>query len=180
MRIVSGTYKGRRLHPPGNLPVRPTTDFAKEALFNVLNNVLDYENTTVLDLFSGTGAISYEFISRGCKRVTAIDNHPRCVSYIHNTALELKMGNLYPQKANVLTYVKQSLDSFDLVFADPPYDLPQLPSLPGLVLSGNLLAPGGLFILEHPKKYDFSKEPGFEQHRKYGEVNFSFFRRSEK
>ncbi|MEI7490242.1 MAG: RsmD family RNA methyltransferase [Bacteroidota bacterium] len=179
MRIVSGTYKGRKLHPPGNLPVRPTTDFAREALFNVLNNLIDYESTRVLDLFAGTGAISFEFISRGCKSVTSIDNHPRCVSYIHKTVLELKMMNLFPVKANAMTYAKQALGAWDLVFADPPYDLPQLPTLPELVLSDTLLVPGGLFILEHPKKYDFSKFPGFEQHRNYGEVNFSFFRKSD-
>ncbi|MCX6287208.1 MAG: RsmD family RNA methyltransferase [Bacteroidetes bacterium] len=178
MRIVSGSYKGRKLHPPGNLPVRPTTDFAKEALFNVLNNLIDYETTRVLDLFAGTGAISYEFISRGCKSVTSLDNHPRCVSYIHKTALDLKMINLFPLKANVMTFVRQSLETWDLVFADPPYDLPQLPDLPELVLCGNMLAPGGLFILEHPKKYIFSEIPGFDQHRNYGEVNFSFFRKS--
>ena len=178
MRIVSGLYKGRKLHPPGNLPVRPTTDFAKEALFNVLNNLLDYESTKVLDLFAGTGAISYEFISRGCKSVTSLDNHPRCVSYIHKTGLELKMLNLFPVKANALTFVRQAMDTWDLVFADPPYDLPQLPDLPELVLNGTLLAPGGLFILEHPKKYSFTESPGFEQHRKYGEVNFSFFRKT--
>ncbi|MCX6281367.1 MAG: RsmD family RNA methyltransferase [Bacteroidetes bacterium] len=179
MRIVSGAYKSRKLHPPGNLPVRPTTDFAKEALFNVLNNLIDYETTSVLDLFAGTGAISFEFVSRGCKRVTSLDNHPRCVSFIHKTAQEFNMVNLFTIKANALTFVRQAHDSWDLVFADPPYDLPQLPDLPGLVLSGDTLAPGGLFILEHPKKYSFAEIPGFEQHRKYGEVNFSFFRKTE-
>jgi len=177
MRIISGTYKGRKLHPPGNLPIRPTTDFAKEALFNVLNNLIDYESTRVLDLFAGTGSISYEFISRGCKSVTSLDNHPRCVGFIHKTGLELKMINLFPMKANALTFVRLSLDTWDLIFADPPYDLPQLPDLPELVLSGGLLLSGGMFILEHPKKYNFSKTPGFEQHRKYGEVNFTFFRK---
>ena len=177
MRIISGTYKGRRLQPPGYLPVRPTTDFAKEALFNVLNNLIDYDSTRVLDLFAGTGNISYEFISRGCKSVTSLDNHPRCVSFIHKTALELKMMNLYPLKSNAMTFIGQTYDSWELIFADPPYDLPRLPDIPGLVLEGNILAPGGIFILEHPKKYSFTDIPGFEQHRKYGEVNFSFFRK---
>jgi 16S rRNA (guanine(966)-N(2))-methyltransferase RsmD len=177
MRIISGTYKGRRLHPPNNLPLRPTTDFAKEALFNVLNNLVEYESMRVLDLFAGTGSISFEFISRGCKSVTSLEKDPRCLSFIHRTGLELKMVNLFPHKANALTFVRQSFDTWDLVFADPPYDLPQLPDLPELVLSGELLAPGGLFILEHPKKYDFSESPGFDQHRNYGEVNFSFFRK---
>jgi len=178
MRIISGKYKGRKLHPPNNLHLRPTTDFAKEALFNVLNNLVDYETMRVLDLFAGTGSISCEFISRGCKSVTSLEKDPRCLAFIHRTGLELKMINLYPLKANALTFVRQSLDTWDLVFADPPYDLPQLPGLPELVLSGTLLVPGGLFILEHPKKYDFTEAPGFEQHRKYSEVNFSFFRKS--
>jgi 16S rRNA (guanine(966)-N(2))-methyltransferase RsmD len=177
MRIISGTYRGRKLHPPANLHLRPTTDFAKEALFNVLNNLVEYDSLRVLDLFAGTGSISYEFVSRGCKSVTSVDKEPRCVGYIHHTALELKMVNLYPMKANALTFVRQSFEKWDLVFADPPYDLRELADLPELVLGGNILIPGGLFILEHPKKYDFSKLPGFEQHRNYGEVNFTFFRK---
>ena len=176
MRIISGTFRGRRLHPPPNLPVRPTTDFAKEAMFNVLNNNFDYESSRVLDLFAGTGAISFEFISRGCRSVTALDNHPRCIAFINKTALELKMEGLFPIKANALTFVKQLPGKWDLVFADPPYDLRELPLLPWLVQSGDILSPGGLFILEHPKKYSFKEIPGFEQHRNYGEVNFSFFR----
>jgi len=177
MRIISGSYKGRKLHPPGNLPVRPTTDFAKEALFNVLNNLINYNSTRVLDLFAGTGGISYEFISRGCKSVTSVEKDPRCLSFIHHTGLDLKMLNLFPHKANALSFVRQSMDTWDLIFADPPYDLPQLPDLPELVLGGKILAPGGWFILEHPKKYNFDEFPGFDQHRNYGEVNFSFFRR---
>ncbi len=177
MRIISGIYKGRRIHPPNNLPLRPTTDFAKEALFDILNNMVDFETVRVLDLFAGTGSISYEFISRGCKSVTSLEKDPRCLSFIHRTGMELKMVNLFPQKANVLTFLKQSLDTWDLVFADPPYDLPQLPDLPGLVLNGELLVPGGLFILEHPKRYNFSESPCFDQQRNYGEVNFTFFRK---
>jgi len=175
MRIISGTYKGRKLHPPGNLPLRPTTDFAKEALFNVLGNMVEYESLNVLDLFAGTGSISYEFISRGTKRVTAVEKDPRSLSFIHRTGLELNMVNLYPVRANAFTFIRQALDVWDLVFADPPYDLPQLPQLPELVLSGEMLIHGGLFILEHPKKYDFSEVPGFDQQRNYGEVNFTFF-----
>ena len=177
MRIISGTYKGRRLHPPNNLPLRPTTDFAKEALFNVLNNLVEYDALRVLDLFAGTGGISYEFISRGCKSVTSVDKDPRCLSFIHRTGLELKMVNLYPTKANALTFIRQSFENWDLVFADPPYDFWELADLPELVLGGNILAPGGWFILEHPKKYNFNGSPGFDQHRNYGEVNFSFFRK---
>jgi 16S rRNA (guanine(966)-N(2))-methyltransferase RsmD len=177
MRIISGIYKGRKIHPPNNLPLRPTTDFAKEALFDILINLVDLESIRVLDLFAGTGSISYEFISRGCKSVTSLEKDPRCLSFIHRTCMEMKMVNLFPQKANVFTFLKQSLDTWDLVFADPPYDLPQLPDLPELVLSGELLVPGGLFILEHPKRYNFSESPRFDQQRNYGEVNFTFFRK---
>lgn len=179
MRIISGEFRGRKLHPPTNLPVRPTTDFAKEALFNVLNNAIDYESSKVLDLFSGTGAISFEFISRGCPSVTSVENHPRCISFISKTARELKMLNLRLIKANALTFARQANEQWDLVFADPPYDLRELPDLPEIVLGGEVLAKGGLFILEHPKKYSFREIPGFEQHRNYGEVNFSFFRKPE-
>jgi len=108
MRIISGTYKGRRLHPPNNLPLRPTTDFAKEALFDILNNLVKYESLRVLDLFAGTGSISYEFISRGCKSVTSLEKDPRCLSFIHHTGLELKMANLFPLKANAFTFFKNS------------------------------------------------------------------------
>ena len=178
MRIISGTYKGRKIHPPNNLPLRPTTDFAKEALFNVLNNLVEYENLRVLDMFAGTGSISYEFISRGSESVTALEKDPHCLGFIHKTGLELKMLNLFTVKTNAFTFIRQTLDTWDLIFADPPYDMPQLPELPGLVLSGETLATGGLFILEHPKKYEFSEFPGFEQHRKYGEVNFTFSRKA--
>jgi 16S rRNA (guanine(966)-N(2))-methyltransferase RsmD len=180
MRIISGSLRGRRIHPPSGLPVRPTTDFAREALFNVLNNILDFETTRVLDLFAGTGSISFEFISRGCPEVTAVDQHPRCTGFIYKTARELGIQNLQAIKANAFTFAAKPRGAWDLVFADPPYDLPQLPSLPALILEGNILADGGLFILEHPGKYSFESQPGFDQHRKYGEVNFSFFRKAEK
>ena len=175
MRIISGSLGGRRLHPPSDLPLRPTTDFAKEALFNVLNNLVTYESLRVLDLFAGTGSISLEFVSRGAKAVTAVDNNPRCIGFMHKVSIDLKIPNLYPRKTDVFTFLKQVTVPFDLVFADPPYNLHNLVALPGIIFAGTILKTGGMFILEHPKRYDFTAQPHFSQHRKYGNVNFSFF-----
>ncbi|HPT32664.1 MAG TPA: RsmD family RNA methyltransferase, partial [Prolixibacteraceae bacterium] len=121
MRIVSGKYRGRRLQPPVNLPVRPTTDFAKEGLFNVLNNTLDYESLTVLDLFSGTGSIAFEFLSRGAVEVTAVDSNHRCIDFIKKTAADFGASNLKAVKSNSFVFLKHMVAKFDLVFADPPY-----------------------------------------------------------
>ena len=178
MRIISGTHRGKQLIAPKTLPVRPTTDFAKESLFNILNNYFFLDSIKVLDLFAGTGNISYEFGSRGCPEITAVDSHPACVQYIRKTAEALA----YPievVKSDVFTYLDRSLSQYDVIFADPPYALRELPELPERVMSSKLLAPGGLFVLEHGKHYDFSDRPDFLEHRAYGSVNFSFFRRPE-
>jgi 16S rRNA (guanine(966)-N(2))-methyltransferase RsmD len=175
MRIVSGKYRGRRLQPPVNLPVRPTTDFAKEGLFNVLNNTVDYETLKVLDLFSGTGSIAFEFLSRGVPEVTAVDSNHRCIEFIKKTAAEFGAANLKAVKSNSFVFLKHMVAKFDLVFADPPYDLEGIESIPDLVFASGLLVPGGLMILEHSDRYKFEKHPCFEQHRNYGSVNFSFF-----
>ena len=180
MRIISGSHKGRQITAPSNLPVHPTTDFAKTALFNILNSYINVEDLSVLDLFAGTGNISYEFASRGSKSVTAVDIESKCTSFITSTSEKLNFINIRVIKNDVFNYLDRETGHFDLIFADPPFDMPQLPGIPGLVLRGEALVPGGLFILEHPKRYDFSEFPGFEQHRNYGEVNFSFFRKTEK
>ena len=180
MRIISGSHKGRQITAPSNLPVHPTTDFAKTALFNILNSYINVEDLSVLDLFAGTGNISYEFASRGSKSVTAVDIESKCTSFIISTSEKLNFINIRVIKNDVFNYLDRETGHFDLIFADPPFDMPQLPGIPGLVLRGEALVPGGLFILEHPKRYDFSEFPGFEQHRNYGEVNFSFFRKTEK
>ena len=178
MRIVSGTLRGRRLNPPANLPVRPTTDFAKESLFNVLNNVIDFESLDVLDLFAGTGSISFEFISRGAGQVTSVDSNARCVEFIRKTALAWEIPNLEAVRADVFRFMKHPWKKVDLVFADPPYDLPDINKIPGLVSGSGILRPSGLFVMEHSSGYTFRDHPLFKQHRQYGSVNFTFFQMS--
>jgi len=175
MRIVSGKYGGRRLNPPANLPVRPTTDIAKEGLFNILNNIVDFEGLFVLDLFAGTGSISFEFISRGAKEATAIDKDSKCVSFIIKTSQDFKIENLRAYRSDVFSYIKHSMKKYNLIFADPPYDLNSLAEIPDKVFENEILRPDGILIIEHPRNYDFSKHPKFSQHRNYGKVNFSFF-----
>ncbi len=174
MRIISGYLKGRRLNPPLNLPVRPTTDMAREGLFNILNNRIDFEETRVLDLFAGTGAISVEFISRGAKYVTSVDESLKCIDFIKKTCTTLEIENLFALRADVFNFLGRSQQSFDLVFADPPYDLKQFDLIPSLVLK-SFVKPGGMFILEHSKEHNFSDNPYFTEQRNYGKVNFSFF-----
>ena len=175
MRIVSGIYRGRRLQPPVNLPVRPTTDFAKEGLFNVLNNMLDYSTLNVLDLFAGTGSIAFEFLSRGVIEVTAVDSNPRCIGFIKKTAADFGADNLNAVRSNSFVFIKHMVTTYNLVFADPPYDLEGIESIPDLVIDSGLLASQGLLILEHSASYKFEKHPSFHQHRQYGSVNFSIF-----
>lgn len=176
MRIISGAYRGRRLSPPTGLPVRPTTDFAKEGLFNILNGLVDFEETKVLDLFAGTGNMSFEFISRGCPEVMAVDIEHRCVAYIGETARVLGMKGLTAIRSNVMVFLKHPRKEYDLVFADPPYQMPGIGDLPGLVLSSGLLSPGGLFVMEHSTRYKFTADPRFREQRGYGSVQFSIFR----
>jgi len=175
MRIIAGTYKRRFIHPPKNLPVRPTTDLARESLFNILNNLAEWDDKRVLDLFSGTGAVSYEFISRGVSSVLAVDANYQCVSFIKKTAAEFDMASLKVMRSDVFRFLKSAKVSFDMIFADPPYDLEEIGQLPDLVFENSLLAKDGIFVLEHPRSYDFSGHPHFDDHRKYGKVNFSFF-----
>lgn len=175
MRIIAGSLKGRRLNPPANLPVRPTTDMARESLFNILNNYIDYEESSVMDLFAGTGAVSLEFVSRGAKDVTAIEINNQCTDYIKQEASRLQVKNLHVVRADVFDLIKRAYKKFDIIFADPPYALEDLPKLPDLIYEHNLLNPDGIFILEHPKEYSFEDHPHFWQHRNYGKVNFTFF-----
>ena len=175
MRIIAGEYKRRFIHPPKNLPVRPTTDLARESLFNILNNMVEWQGKSVLDLFSGTGAVSYEFVSRGCANVMAIDSNYQCVSFIKKTAADFNMENLKVMRSDVFRFLKSAALSFDIVFADPPYAMEGIDKLPDLVFENNLLNKEGIFILEHPRTYDFSGHARFNEHRKYGKVNFTFF-----
>lgn len=179
MRIISGSHRGRVIRPPQGLPIRPTTDLAKESLFNILNNYLDFEEVRVLDLFAGTGSISYEFASRGASGVVSIELNPRCSDFISKMAAEYKFPQLQVIKANVLTYLVKGAGKFDVIFADPPYDMAGRETLPGLVFDNNWLAEDGWLIIEHDKAISFVDVPFFSEERRYGKVHFSFFRNSE-
>lgn len=176
MRIIGGELRGRRFNPPANLKARPTTDMAKESLFDILNNRLDYEDMTVLDMFGGTGSISYEFASRCCKNVVTIEMNYTNYAFIQKTVRDLKIENMNVIKGDTFKFVESTGMKFDLIFADPPYDNPKLPEIPSIVFERGLLAPGGILILEHPKTFSFDNDPHFFEHRRYGHVNFSFFK----
>lgn len=174
MRIIGGLLKGLRFYPPKNLPVRPTTDMAKEALFNILNNQVDFDGLEVLDLFSGTGNISMEFASRGAS-VNSVDIHTGCVKYLEQIAKQHKLDSIKAFKADVLKFLKEETETFDLIFADPPYDLPQIPLIANLVFERKLLKPDGLLIIEHQSNKKLDNHPNFNEQRKYGNSSFSFF-----
>ncbi len=175
MRIISGVYKGKRLYPGKHFKARPTTDFAKENLFNVINNYFDFSDLHVLDLFSGTGSISYEFASRGCQSVDSVEINPRSHSFILRTASELNLDQVKAIRTDAFRYLKHASREYDIIFADPPYDLKELGQLPNLIFSYNILKSGGWAILEHGKGHDFSSHPQFRELRKYGSVHFSIF-----
>lgn len=176
MRIIGGRLKGLRLHPPSRLPVRPTTDLAKEALFNILHNRLDFDGLNVLDLFAGTGNITFELASRGARAVLAVDKHFRCVQYIRDTAKEMQEPGIQVVKQDVFKFIETSRDSFDFIFADPPYDLPSLPQLPEMIIRKRLLTRGGLLVIEHPSTRQLPAHDSFVETRKYGYSSFSFYR----
>lgn len=180
MRIVSGLYKGRLITPPKNLRARPTTDFAKENLFNVLNCIVDLEECDVLDLFAGTGSISYEFASRGAKSITSVEINSVHYNFIRRTASDLGIDNLYAVKANVFLYLKSCTKQFDIIFSDAPYDLEGSESVIEMVFANELLADDGIFIFEHSKGVEFTNHPQFWQSRSYGSVQFSFFKKEKK
>lgn len=174
MRIIGGIQKGKVINVPRGLPVRPTTDFAKEGLFNILNNKVDYESISCLDLFSGTGHISLELASRGSTKITAVDMNAKCVGFLRNTSTDFGF-RINTIKSDVFTFLKHTSDKCDLIFADPPYDLPNIPEIHKLVFENELLNEGGLLIIEHGPKTNLESLDCFKQHRKYGNVNFSFF-----
>lgn len=180
MRIISGIYGRRRFDVPSTFSARPTTDFAKENIFNVIHHLIDLEGADALDLFAGTGSISFELLSRGCRRVTAVEKNNAHASFIARVAKELKTQDLNLIRGDAFRYLKSApKQSFDFIFADPPYALKELPDVPALVFERDLLREGGLFIMEHPKTNDFSACPYFYQHRVYGSVNFSLFLKEE-
>jgi 16S rRNA (guanine(966)-N(2))-methyltransferase RsmD len=176
LRIIGGTHRGRRIEPPSNFKARPTTDFAREGLFNILNNRIDFETSYVLDLFSGTGSISYEFASRGAAQVHLIDKDPKHIAGIKRIIKDIGFENIRPIHIDVKAYLKTCSIKYDVVFADPPYDLTWLKEIPDLVTKSGVIKDDGFFILEHPRDISFNSHDLFFEHRNYGGVNFSFFR----
>ena len=179
MRIITGKYKGRHFDIPRSFKARPTTDFAKENIFNVLTGYIDFEGATALDLFSGTGSISLELLSRGCERVVSVEadrDHHRFIQQCLKKLEDSVNSHCLPIRGDVFRFVKSCKQQFDLIFADPPYALKELPTIPSLIFEKNLLKPEGVFVFEHGKDHDFSDHPNFVEHRSYGSVNFSIFR----
>ncbi len=175
MRIITGRYKGRHFDIPRNFKARPTTDFAKENLFNVLNGYLDLEGATALDLFSGTGSITLELLSRGCSKVISVEADRDHHAFIKQCLKKIGNDDCVAIRGDVFRFLRSCHQQFDFIFADPPYALERLPEIPSLILDNNLLLPGGVFVFEHGKNNDFSHLPQFVGHREYGSVNFSLF-----
>jgi len=175
MRIVSGTHKSKRITAPKNLPVRPTTDMAKESLFNILNNDYYFDEIRVLDLFSGTGNISYEFASRGTEQILSVDVNFNCIRFIQKTAEDLGFNAITTIKADVFEFLEKHRHEHEVIFADAPYDLEGLDKIVEMVFANKLLSTDGVLILEHSKEQDYSELPFFVNKRRYGNVNFSFF-----
>ena len=179
MRIIGGKYQRRQIIAPSKLPVRPTTDMAKEALFSIFNNQFDFEDIAVLDLFAGTGNISYEFASRGATEVIAVDINNHCVQFIKKTADFFGMENLRAVRAETFHFLSFCKTDFDIVFADPPYDFQGIPEIPGKVFEANIVKPTGWLVVEHGENISFSSHPFFVEKRRYGKVHFSFFKPKE-
>ena len=175
MRIIGGKLKGKMILPPAGYKARPTTDFAREGLFNVLNNEYEFEGLKVLDLFGGTGAISYEFASRGASRVYCVEMTRENASFIKTEASRLGLDNVTMVRDNVFDFLNVCREKFDIVFADPPYALEGLDQLPDKVFSRDILHPECYFILEHGDGHSFASHPHFVKEKVYGRVHFSFF-----
>ncbi len=176
MRIIRGKFGRRRFDVPANITARPTTDFARENIFTVLENIVDFEGKDALDLFAGTGAVSFEFLSRECRSVTAVERAPTQQRFIQKVADELGTDNFTLVRGDALRFIASCPRRFDIVFADPPYDMKGFGEIPSKILSSRLVGPGSIVIVEHSRSYDFSALPGFSEHRVYGSVNFSIFR----
>ena len=176
MRIIRGKYGRRRFDVPTNITARPTTDFARENIFNVIENIVDIEGADTLDLFAGTGAVTFEFLSRECRTATAVEKAATQQRFIQKVGKELGADNLNLVRGDALRYLDGATRSFDIVFADPPYDMDGFAEIPGRILGSGVVHPGTLVVVEHSKKHDFSHLPGFFDHRAYGSVNSSPFR----
>ena len=176
MRIITGTYKGRHFDIPRSFKARPTTDFAKENIFNVLKGYIDFEGCTALDLFSGTGSISLELVSRECRQVVSVEADRDHHAFIKQCLKKLDTDRCIAIRGDVFRFIRTCHQQFDMVFADPPYALPELPQIPDLIFERNLLKEDGVLVFEHGKNNDFSAHVRFVEHRSYGSVNFSIFR----
>lgn len=176
MRVITGLYKGRHFDVPRSFKARPTTDFAKENIFNVVKGYIDLEDTMALDLFAGTGSISLELLSRGCAEVVSVEMDRDHARFIAQCIEKIKAENDILIRGDVFRFIKKCKRKFDFIFADPPYALKELGTIPDLILSNDLLKEGGLLVFEHGKQNDFSQHPRFVEHRSYGSVNFSLFR----
>lgn len=179
MRIISGKLKGRRFEMPKDAhKTRPTTDISRESLFNILENKIELQSIKVLDLFAGSGSVGFEFISRGASEVVFVENHYSCSAYIEKILNEFKISeNGLVKKIDVFQYIKHAdKNYFDLVFADPPYDLKTLSKIPSIILENNILKKDALLIIEHDERNNFEKHPNFVESRKYGQSQFSFFK----
>lgn len=175
MRIVAGRFKGKRITPPKGITARPTTDFAKEALFNILQHSIALEGIRVLDLFAGSGGISLEFLSRGAEEVISVEQDTALYGHLQRTARELGTPNWHAVKADVFSYIKSDRSTYDVIFADPPFDMEGTESLPALIRESGLLAPDGLLLVEHYRRLNLSNDVWFDVCRKYSNINFSFF-----
>ncbi len=177
MRIIAGEFRGRKFNPPANKwPTRPTTDFAKEGLYNILQNRIDFEEVTMLDLFGGTGNHCYEFVSRGCTDVTYVEKFKPCLAFVKEIATQLDINDkLTMVQSDVFKYLESTTKNFDIIFADPPYDMKNMLDLPNIILNKELLNRGGLLIIEHSKQTTFSSNPMHIEERTYGGCVFSFF-----
>lgn len=177
MRIIGGEFKSRIFSPGKNFKARPTTDFARENLFNILANRLDFGDVKVLDLFAGTGSISFEFASRGATNITCVELNRMHFAFICSVIEKLDLkGIVKPVCADTFRFIQKTKEHYNVIFGDPPYDLKRLSEIPELVMNSNLLAPRGIFILEHGKRNDFSLHPDFLELRVYGSVHFTFFK----
>ena len=180
MRVISGKYKGRHFDIPKNFKARPTTDFAKENLFNILCNIIDFDECTALDLFSGTGSISLELLSRGCPKVTSVEMDALHFSHLRKSAATLNDSNWQLIRDDVFRFIRRCTGTYDLIFADPPYALKELKDIPELILQTEMLKEGGLLVFEHGKDHSFESNPYFVRHIAYGSVNFTFFKKEKK
>lgn len=175
MRIIGGKLKGMAINPPMGYSARPTTDFAREGLFNTLDNEYEFEDLKVLDLFGGTGAIAFEFASRGAARVYSIEMNRDNASFIRKEAKRLGLDNVTSVHDNVFDFLPICHEKFDIIFADPPYALESLDTIPDKIFERDILHPGCYFILEHGGEYSFASHPHFKKEKVYGRVHFSFF-----